>query len=213
MERRKFFKVAGAGATLALFDIFSKGSLAGQGSPIILENFPVYKQETPFTCGPSSVRMTLEFLGHPLPEKDIARRMGTKKMIGTSHGMLIRAYRKYLAELETGFTVEKITGKAATEDAVESSLKQGLPIIASFLTENHFKPGTSVGHYCVIIGIDREKKEFTLANPFGYKESIGIDHFWRLAEWNPGPGDIPGVKNPKILPFRLPRTLVVLEKN
>jgi len=183
--------------------------------PIILKNFPVHQQETPYTCGPCASRMVLEYLGHPMAEKDLAKAMGTNSLLGTSNGMLLRGFNKYLDQSGTGLLAKIIKGKDVSDQVVADSLRQGFPVIATFLTENHFKPKTPVGHYCVIIGIDPQKREFTLANPFGYIEKMNIDRFWRLAEWHPSAGDIPGVDPSKLRPYqalRLPRTLVTLSK-
>jgi hypothetical protein len=213
MERRLFLREMAIGAGLSVYAGFSShGWAKEEQAEVVLKSFPVRKQETPYTCGPASVRMVLEFLGHRIPEEEIAERMGTSKRFGTSHGRLKRAYNKYLDELETGLLAKTIRGKAATENSVADSLDAGLPVIASFLTENHFNPGTAVGHFCVIIGVNLKTLIFTMANPFGYKEKVDIDLFWRLAGWNPEKGDIPGVPYKKTPRLRLSRTLVVLER-
>ncbi len=183
--------------------------------PILLANFPVHQQETPYTCGPAAARMVLEFLGHPMPEKDLAQAMKTNRLVGTSNGMMARGLNQYLDQTGTGLQAKIIKGKAATDQAVADSLRQGYPVIATFLTENFFKPGTPVGHFCVIIGIDPAKKQFTIANPFGYIETMDIDRFWRLAQWRPVAGDIPGVQFSKLRPYQtfcLPRNLAMLSE-
>jgi hypothetical protein len=216
MERRTFIKALGIGAGLSVCNGLARPVFAEtpgtERTAFLLNGFPVRKQETPYTCGPASVRMALEFLGHRIIEEEIAEKMGTSRRFGTSHGRLKRAYNKYLDELETGLLAETVRGKAVTENSVADSLDAGLPVIASFLTENHFNPGTAVGHFCVIIGVNLKTRVFTLANPFGYREQVDIDLFWRLAGWNPDKGDIPGVPYNKIPRLGLPRTLVVLER-
>ena len=207
MERRHLLKAACfAGAA------FPAISLADEGL-IKLDSFPVYKQEMPYTCGPSSCRMVLEYLGVKLPEAEIAKAMGTKEAIGTSHSMYIKGYEKFLAEHETGLHPTIVKGEDGDVEMVREKVKEGLPVVASFLTENHFKPGTAVGHYCVLIGHSLKFHEFVIANPFGYVERMGVDKFWRLAKWWPDKGDIPEVpwwRTPHV-PF-MKRTLIVLEK-
>jgi len=213
MERRLFLRDMAIGAGLSVYAGFSSHGWAEDAlAEVVLKGFPVRKQETPYTCGPASVRMVLEFLGHKILEEEIAERMGTSKQFGTSHGRLKRAYNKYLNELETGLLAKTVRGKDVYVNLVADSLDMGLPVIASFLTENHFNPGTAVGHFCVIIGVNLKTRLFFMANPFGYREEVDIDLFWRLARWNPGKGDIPGVPYKKTPRLRLPRTLVVLEK-
>ncbi len=214
--RREFLRLAVACSGLAFFGGLSGHARAEcacrkkQGT-YLLNDFPLHKQETPYTCGPASARMVLEFLGHPVPEYDIAKRMGTMKSLGTMPGQLLGGLNHYLAEFDTGLEAVTLRGGDASESAVAQYLEKGLPVIASFYTENFFKPGTRVGHYAVIIGVDFAKGEFTLANPFGYKEQVDIERFWRLAQWAPEPGDIPNVKKQtRPLPFKLPKALVVL---
>lgn len=211
MDRRIFLQKMGAG--VGVFAMTASTAKTDTGRKVLLEDFTVHKQETPYTCGPAAARMSLEYLGHKLSEAEIKKRMNTSALLGTSHGQLYRAYLKYLAEFNTGLEASIIRGVEATNRVVMESLHNNLPLIASFITENHFKPGTSVGHYAVIIGMDPAANTFTLANPFGYKETVDIDKFWRLAEWRPGPGDLP--ENVKVLKLpKMPflRTLVVLAR-
>jgi len=63
---------------------------------IELDNFPVMKQETPYTCGPTSVRLVLDYLGHKLDEKDIARKMLATRYTGTLPGILLLVLRYYM---------------------------------------------------------------------------------------------------------------------
>ena len=179
----------------------------------LLENFPIYKQETPYTCGPAAARMVLEYLGHPLPEAELKRRMHTTPLLGTSPGQELKGLNYYLAQFHTGLLAKAVKGAAATNPVVLTSLQARLPVIASFITENYFKPGTLVGHYSVLIGYNPAAEEFTLANPFGYTFTINTARFWRLADWKPSPGDLPeGVKDLKVPWVPFPRTLIVLEK-
>ena len=180
---------------------------------VLLEKFPLHKQETPYTCGPAAARMVLEFLGHPVAEAEIKKRFGTNGLVGTSNGQEVRGLNRYLQEFKTGLTAKMRKGKAVTNEVVMQSLQAKLPVIASFLTENYFKPGTEVGHFAVIIGYDPAGDEFTLANPFGYLVKVNTARFWRLAEWNPQPGDLPpSIEHPKGSPLRLKRTIIVMEK-
>jgi hypothetical protein len=157
--------------------------------------------------------MVLEYLGHPLPEAEIKQRFGTNPLTGTSNGQELRGLNKYLAEFKAGLTAKTLKGKAVTNAAVMQSLLARLPVIASFLTENYFKPGAEVGHFAVIIGFDPAADKFTLANPFGYLAQVNTARFWRLAEWKPKPGDLPpSVKHAKGLPIPLQRTIIILEK-
>jgi hypothetical protein len=204
VNRRLFLQSVSAAGLLPAF-------YARAGAPLLLDPFPVHLQETPYTCGPAAVKMVLAFLGHDLKEAEIARRMGTSPVLGTSNGQLLRAYRKYLAELNTGYTAAIVAGKKFRAALVADNLAKRQPLIVSFLTENYFNPGHPVGHYVVIIGIDQDQNTFTLANPFGRTEVMDIGRFFRLAEWSPKPGDLPGVTK-RVPRLFLPRSAAALVK-
>ncbi|HUT54144.1 MAG TPA: C39 family peptidase [bacterium] len=177
----------------------------------VLDPFPLHKQETPYTCGPASLRMALEFLGHPLPEKEIARAMGTLSLTGTSPFGMHLAANHYLKKLSTGLRARDKIGKAATNDVIFSSISRKLPVIFTWLTENAFKPGTAVGHYSVIIGFDEARREFTIANPFGTIHPLDFDRFRRLAAWDPLPEDMPSVKVKRGI-LKMPADLLVFDR-
>jgi len=207
MNRRHFLQSLSIAAGLPAIS-----AAAGRfAEPLLLDPFPTHRQETPYTCGPAAVKLALSFLGHEAPEAEIAKRMGTNGLWGTSNGQLLCAYKKYLAELSTGFTAAIFTGDKFSPDFVADNLAARRPLIASFLTENHFNPGHAVGHYIVIIGVDLQAETFTLANPFGRTDVMPIDRFFRLAAWSPKPGDLPGVKS-RLPRFHVPRTAVALVK-
>jgi len=218
MKRRRFLQSLGIGAGVGIYRAAWPGTGLGAGAAessaaVLLEGFPLHKQETPYTCGPAAARMVLEYLGHPVAEAEIKRRMRTNPATGTLPSQEVRGLNEYLAEFKTGLKAKTLKGAEVANEVVLQSLRQKLPVIASFLTENFFKPGTLVGHYAVIIGLDPPADEFTLANPFGSIMKIATARFWRLAEWRPQPGDLPeSVKGRKPLPVPFKRTIIILRK-
>jgi len=212
MKRRNFLKVSALTAGAAVANNFSLKVIAQAKDDMdrkVLQNFPLFKQETHYTCGPASVRMCLAFLGHKLPEKEIAKRMHTSSILGTAPWQLVPAYNKYLKEFNAGLTAKEKKGKDANNQVIFDSIKINRPVIFSWLTENCFKPGTSIGHYSVIIGFDQDKKEFTIADPCGSFHPLGFDQFWHLAAWSPKTGDLPNLKKTPVS-LHLPPDLVVL---
>jgi hypothetical protein len=207
---RRHFLAAAATAAGAALSFSARELLAGEAAAL-LENFPLRKQETPYTCGPASLRMVLEFLGHPLPEHEIARAMGTNSLTGSSPFGMHCAATHYLNKFQTGLTAQDKIGQAATNEVIFASVSGKLPVIFTWLTENAFKPGTEVGHYSVIIGFDEGRREFTIANPFGMIHALDFDRFWRLAAWAPLPEDLPNVKVKRAI-LKMPPDLLVLER-
>jgi hypothetical protein len=209
MKRRTFISGMGLGAGVVVAQGYGVRVRSDAGA-ILLENFPLHKQETPYTCGPAALRMVLEYFGHPLPEKDIAKTMKTNSHTGTSQWGMNHAANKYLKEFNLGLAAHDKIGKSATNEVIFSSLGKKRPVIFSWLVENYFEPGTLIGHYCVVIGFDKGAREFTIANPFGRFDKIDFDLFWRLAGWRPRAGDIPNVTKQSNYP-KLPPDLLVLE--
>ena len=207
--RRNFLTAMSSAAGAALS--FSARPLYALESAAVLNHFPLHKQETPYTCGPASLRMVLEFLGHKVPEHEIARAMGTTSLTGSSPFGMHLAANHYLKKFKTGLSAHDKIGPAATNDVIFASILAKLPVIFTWLTENAFKPGTEVGHYSVIIGFDQARREFTIANPFGMIHPLDFDRFRRLAAWDPLPEDLPSVKVKRGI-LKMPADLLVFDK-
>jgi len=186
------------------------------GSAITLSGFELHKQETPFSCGPASTKMALEIMGIKVAESDLRRLMRTNSMTGTLYGFLKRAYERCLRENGKDLRVRILSGDSVTARTLVESLKKGRPLIVSFFTENHFRPGTMVGHYSVVYGIDEEAGKVFLANPFGSKDAVDMERFWKTTEYDLSEGETPFLMRLSILLGRLlgiivPRTIFVLE--
>lgn len=187
------------------------------GFPITFSNFALHKQETPFSCGPASAKMALEMLGIEVPESELRKRMWTNPLMGTLYGFLRRAYERYLQENGMGLKVRILSGSSVTTQTLAESLEKGRPVIVSFFTENHFKPGTMIGHYSVVCGIDEEAGKVYLANPFGSKDTVELDEFWKMTEYDLSQGKTlffvrVSIKLGKLLGIVAPRTIFVLEE-
>ncbi len=182
-----------------------------ESGALILAGFPLYKQETPFSCGPCSARMCLEYLGHEVEEAELRKRARTNKHAGTIPAMLARAYNDVLTELGAGLTARMLTGPAADDAVIRNSLAQGLPIVISFLDENAFRPGTLIGHYSVVYGHDQA--EVMIANAFGRRETIALERSWKMVAFDPGGEPMPASMTLGLaLRLLARRTMIVLEK-
>jgi hypothetical protein len=187
------------------------------GPPIKLSGFTLHKQETPVSCGPASVRMALEILGIKISEPELRKRMRTNPVLGTLYGFLRKTYERCLNENGVALKVRILSGPSVTGKTLTESLAKGWPVIVSFFTENHFRPGTMVGHYSVVCGIDQDAGTVCLANPFGSEDIIDIDRFWSMTEYDLSEGQTPffmklSIKLGKLLGIIVPRTVFVLEE-
>ncbi|MFA5831228.1 MAG: peptidase C39 family protein [Candidatus Paceibacterota bacterium] len=120
---------------------------------------PFFKQDTPYTCGPASLQMALDFFGVFEGEKRLAKELHTDNEEGTQPKWMMEAAEK------RGFhCYEEIN---ATLDDACFFLERKLPVIVYFL-----EPSENEIHYSIITGI--EKGTVTLNDPWngeGYRMS------------------------------------------
>lgn len=140
-----------------------------------LENFPVYKQETDYTCGPASVRMILEFLGDKEPERHLARHCLTTR-IGTLHYPILWGLNRFLKEL--GYKAKILQDDPAIYDKIKESLRDGLPVLYIYSTIDAFHHPRKCLHYSAIIGLDEPRDVTIIANPFGQIEEVPLETWW-----------------------------------
>ena len=183
----------------------------------MLKNIRIHKQETPVSCGPASVLMALEMMGITIPESRLRRKMHTSRLWGTLPGMVKRGYQRYLRKGGVNLNVRILSGSSVTTRTLVESLQKGRPVVMSFYTENYFSPGNMVGHYSVVCGIDESAGMVYLANPFGTKDEIELDRFWKMTEYDLSDGKTSfgmklGLMLGKLLGMVKPRTVFVLEE-
>jgi len=176
-----------------------------------LSGFELYKQETPMSCGAASARMVLSYLGMEVTEEELRGKMKLNKRIGILPFMLKKGLNNILREKGSELTAVEKSGEELPLQIIKESLRDDRPVIASFLAENHFRPGTLVGHYSVIIGLDEDNNEIMLANPFGWEETMSVSEFKEKAAYDAGRKTPFAVKAGKFLGLLKPHTLWVLE--
>jgi ABC-type bacteriocin/lantibiotic exporter with double-glycine peptidase domain len=186
-------------------------------SPKKLSGFTLHKQETPVSCGPASAKMALEILGIKISESELRKRMKTNIVLGTLYGFLRRTYERCLKENGVNVQVRILSGPSVTSEVLAESLAKGWPVIVSFFTENHSRPGTMVGHYSVVYGIDERAGKVYLANPFGSEDIIDIDRLWKMTEYDLSEGKTPffmklSIRLGKFMGIIAPRTIFVVEE-
>ncbi len=138
---------------------------------IKLDDFKVEKQKTYYTCGYSTISMVTSFLGRKVDEEVLLRNFPLG-YLGATPAKVIKAFEEYMPEYKMKY--RKVSKEKAL-DIIESKLKAGLPIPFIYLTVNDFNKLLLVSHYSIIIGMDKEKSEFIVANPFGYEEEVSFD--------------------------------------
>lgn len=129
-------------------------------------NIPYHKQATDYTCGPASLRMVYEYLGHYVSEEELASKLHTTPEVGTvSDNMSIPS-------LEYGFFTLVQHGKSTIVD-IKYFLSMNMPVIVDFIEISR-----EDRHFAVIVG--QENNNFTMNDPWnGEKILIHIEEFDR----------------------------------
>jgi|SRR3989344_1751499 len=101
-------------------------------------NIPFYKQDTEYTCGPTSLQMAFSFLGKFKSEHTLAREAKTNKDGTTHEGMIETALReKFYCYVNEGSSIEEI----------KYFIHLGFPVIIDYT-----EPSGEDGHYAVVSG-------------------------------------------------------------
>ena len=132
-------------------DTYPTGYIETQG--LVLD-----RQDTSYTCGPSSLKMALSRYGFNVNEMTLATYAGSTSTSGTTHAGLIAATKKVTSTLTLGDKRFTATGWSG----IFNYLKANVPIIAHI--ESFINAGVS-GHYVVIFGIDMKNKMVKLGDP------------------------------------------------
>ena len=124
---------------------------------------PAFKQ-SPYQCGPTSLRMVLAYFGVEVDEAIISNLAGTKPIVGTTPEKLLEAAHKL--GLKGTWNIE-----SSLQD-IQEYIEQGTPVIVNWFYDDD-------GHYSVVIGIN--KKTIVLLNPDnGKKKTFDRQTFTRV---------------------------------
>ena len=136
---------------------------------IKLKNFPLYKQQTPYTCGYASISMISSFLGKPIKEGEIPKGPLFNTVKGLPPWEFVKIFEKCLPDYSVRL---KSPDRKKIPEMIFEQIKNDLPVPVIFSTIDDFdKPHMNM-HYSVITGIDKEKTKVILVNPFGYEETM-----------------------------------------
>ena len=140
-------------------------------------------RQTAGFCGPSSLKMVLDYYGVSVTESALAKAAGASRKEGASKDGLIKAARHF------GFKV--FSKEKSKLGDLRRFIKRGVPVIVDWFFEDD-------GHYSVAVDINQ--KEITLIDPaLGGERKMSLERFTRL--WFDFPGK--AVKEPKDLVLRL----------
>lgn len=126
-------------------------------------HIPFFYQDTSYTCGPTSLQMTLSYFGDFKSERWLAHKSRANIENGTKHNNMIATV------LGEGYYC--YVNSNSTMDEIEFYIKQGLPVIVDFT-----HPDDGIGHYSVVSAIG--EKYITLNDPaVGMNERFSREKF------------------------------------
>lgn len=136
-----------------------------------MTDFPHYKQETKYTCGACSMRMTLEVCGIKKSEKQIAKWLKTNKIRGT--------WPKKLPKVAEKFKLNYFVGRNSKVEDLKEFMKKDYVIIVCYWDKVH-----AFDHYSVIKNIDEKFIHFWYPW-FGSEHKFTLSYFkknWKSHE-------------------------------
>lgn len=149
-----------------------------------LEDIAVMKQKTAYTCGVASIAILDNYLGGKTTEVTLSQRL---KLLDRRQGMLPTTYLSYankaLKPLGYSISLENPTSQTEIINSISSSLENHLPVTIFYATEDDWDKSHQNTHYAVIYGINMEKGQISLSNPYGYKEQITFNELFRSLEF------------------------------
>ena len=128
---------------------------------------PYFKQDTLYTCGPTSLQMVFSYYGIRESEAALKEELETSPETGTEHQQMINAV------LKRGFHCY-VNNDATLED-IHSLVERGVPTIVRFL-----ETANNEDHYGVVVGVSSE--EVVINDPWN-GERVRFSHEDFMGRW------------------------------
>lgn len=133
---------------------------------IKLSDFQLQEQKTSYTCGYSSLSMVSHYFGNGVAEEELENELPIGSL-GTTPSMFIKLFKRHLPHHRV---MLRFLRKDKFITLVEKQIGRGIPLPMICFVKNKYEAPRMVGHYMVIIGIDKEKSIFYVADPFSGQE-------------------------------------------
>lgn len=177
------------------------------GAVASLDGFELYRQETDHTCGPAAVRMVLRYMGHDIPERELAAGCLTHPF-GTLHWTLAWGFSRFARR--AGHRVVMSQNDPNIYEKIVRELKHGRPVLFMYAFMANRRTATRVTHYGVTVGIDEAAGTVRVAESYGSMDSMPLDEWW--ARFSLLPEYMPAAHVPLIhLGLLKPRTAFFLQ--
>jgi len=142
---------------------------------MLIDGIKIVKQKRNNTCGYATAGMLMDYFQGSAIDEDYLFENEPFDEKGITFSKLLEIYKKYLEGYEASLIRED---KDGTLRIIKQSLSQNIPFQVLHLTENLLGNKEPVLHYAVLVGYDEDKEIITLADPYGFKKTLGKDDFF-----------------------------------
>jgi len=142
---------------------------------MLIDGIKIVKQKRNNSCGYATAGMLLNYFQGSNIDEDYLLENEPLDEKGITFSKLLEIYKKYLEGYDASLIRED---KEGTLRIIKRNLSQNIPFQVLYLTENLLGNKEPVLHYAVLTGYNEDKEFFTLADPYGFSKTIGIDDFF-----------------------------------
>ena len=137
-------------------------------NPVSVENVECITQDV--SCGYAVIEMFSKWDGGNITEEELYDEY--KKVVTSTGKSFCEEMNKRFPEYNTG--MYKYLTNSEMIDSIYDSLYEGVPVPIEWAAK---KDGEWTLHYSLVTGMDIPNNTVTVANPYGYYESISLDEF------------------------------------
>lgn len=133
-----------------------------------VDNIEVIKQEV--SCGYAVIQMFSDWNNGNITEKDLFNKYG--KVVTSTGNAFCKEFNNQFPEYDT--KIYKYLKNSELIDKVYDTLASGIPVPFEWAAKYN---GIWTLHYSLIIGMDIQNDKITVANPYGFIESLSVKEF------------------------------------
>jgi len=142
---------------------------SSSGDGLVSINYTEDRQDTAYTCGPSSLKMALSHYGLSVDEIWIGKKAGTTSTAGTSVGDLVAVIGTINSTYGTSFKAR--SESFSSWETLKGYLSKGYPVILRVQSWIHPNGGE---HYVLLYGLDISNGKAYLGDPSYGKRTVTL---------------------------------------
>lgn len=144
-------------------------------TPVSVDGVGVIRQE--ISCGYAVIEMFSSWNGGNITEEELYYNYG--KVVTSTGSAFADEFNRQFPEFQT--TMYPYLTNSELIDKVYESLADGIPVPFEWAAKHD---GEWTLHYSLVVGMDMSNDIVTIANPYGYMESISVNEFIDRTSFN-----------------------------